>query len=232
MDRINYNKITNMEMDARPRERMKSHGASVLSLSELLAVLLRSGNGDESALQLGQRIVADCGGDLDKLSQLSLDTLMHNYKGIGLAKAASIVAALEFSRRRVGSGVSESTRLYNSQAVYNYVAPHLLDLDHEEFWVVYLNRGLRAIDKRRIGLGGVSSTPADITIIYSNAVQLKASGIIAVHNHPSGHLEPSAEDKHLTTRIKEAGKIMGIPLQDHLIVGAREYYSFVDNGIL
>lgn len=232
MKDINCNKIPNLELTERPRERLLAHGPSVLSISELLAILLRSGNGNESAIELAHKIVYDISNDLDKLSRLTVEQLIHDYKGIGLAKAASIVAAMELSRRRFQNKASESIKIYDSKTVYNCIAPKLLDLEHEEFWVLYLNKGLSVIDKKCLSSGGIDMTVVDVRLLYSIALRLHSSSIIVAHNHPSGQLHPSNNDREITAKIKSAGEIMDITLQDHLIIGGRSYYSFLDEGIL
>lgn len=232
MKEINYHKITNLNKDERPRERLLTHGPSVLSITELLAILLRSGNGSESAIDLARKIVHDAQDDLDKLSRLTVEQLMHDYKGVGLAKAASIIAAFELSRRRFQNKASEDVRIYDSNTVYNYISPNLLDLEHEEFWVLYLNKALKVIDKRCLSSGGLDMTVVDVRLLYRMAIQLHSTSIIVAHNHPSGQLFPSGNDRDITMKIKNAGEVMDITLQDHLIIGGRGYYSFLDEGIL
>ena len=154
---------------------------------------------------------------------------MKNYNGVGLAKAAGVIAAIEISRRRPLETEKPIYSIHSSVDAYRYIAPILKDLDHEEFWVIYLNRSNRVIDSEKISSGGMAGTVIDIRILFRKALEVKACAIIVIHNHPSGALWPSDQDKQVTEKIREAGEIVDILLHDHLIVGGGSYFSFVDD---
>lgn len=227
-----YLSIKEWADDDQPREKLLKKGVSALSTNELLALILRSGKAGESALDLARRILADCRYDLNMLARLGMRELMKNYKGIGLAKAAGVIAAVELSRRRPLQTEKPVHVIHSSVDAYRYIAPILKDLDHEEFWVIYLNRSNRVIDSEKISSGGMAGTVIDIRILFRKALEVKACAIIVVHNHPSGALWPSEQDKQVTERIQEAGEIVDILLHDHLIIGGGSYFSFVDDEII
>lgn len=214
--------------DDRPREKLLNKGASALSDAELIAILIGSGNREESAVELSQRILRTTGNSLTSLSRLSLHDMME-YKGIGEAKAISIAAALELGRRRKAEEPRERTKISQSRQVYDEFF-HLTDLNHEEFWVVLLNRANQVLDKVKVSSGGVAGTVADARLIFKPAIQRLASAIILVHNHPSGNLRPSANDDTLTNKMKKAGEALDVPVLDHIIVANTGYYSYADEG--
>ena len=218
--------------DERPREKMLQKGAAALSVNELFAVLLRSGVGGESALALSRRILADNGNDLNKLAHRGVRELMNKYKGVGIAKAAAIVAAMEICRRRRPEEMEVNTVMRSSRDVFQYVHSFFKDLDHEEFWVIYLTNSGRVKESKCLSSGGMSGTVADVRMLFRNALDVRAASIIVAHNHPSGALQPSGEDKVLTRKIAEAGRFLDIKLNDHLIVGGDTYFSFADEGLL
>ncbi|WP_104385785.1 DNA repair protein RadC [Sphingobacterium sp. HMA12] len=215
----------------RPREKLLNQGRRALSDAELLAILIGSGSMDESAVGLCRRILADANNSLDTLSKMEVNELSR-YKGIGEAKAISIIAALELARRKKESPAEERKILNSSKRVYDFMKPILQDLPHEEFWTLYLNTGCKLLDQQLIGRGGNDFTPVDVRIILRNALAIKAHAIVLVHNHPSGTLQPSNADRILTQKIVEASKIMDIRVNDHLIFTDNGYYSFRDEDII
>jgi DNA repair protein RadC len=215
--------------DDRPREKMASKGRSALSDAELVAILIGSGNWNESAVELSKRILKEVNNNLSDLAKLSIEDLK-KFKGIGEAKAISIVAALELGRRRKGESTEKKEKITTSKQVHRLFRSQFLDLPHEEFWILLMNRANMPIDKVMISKGGVSGTVADTRNIFKPAIERLASSIILCHNHPSGNLKPSAADIKLTNKLKEVGNIMDIPVLDHLIVSDDGYYSFADEG--
>ena len=223
--------ITQLSVDDRPREKMMMHGARALSNAELLAILIGSGTVEETAIELSQRVLNDVDNSLNSLGKYDLKQLMA-YKGIGEAKAITIMAAMELGRRRREEEPTERPTLGTSRAAYDYMAPRLVDLPHEEFWAILLNRAGRVIDVVMVSKGGTASTAVDIKIIMRAAIQNLASAIILCHNHPSGSSNPSREDEVLTRRVAEAAQLMDLRVLDHIIVADNRYYSFADEGDL
>lgn len=215
----------------RPREKLLLKGKNALSDAELLAILLGSGSREETAVGLAQRILNAQDNNLDELGKRSLDNLME-FKGIGEAKAITIVAALELGRRRQLSDVKERPQIRSSQDAYNVIAPMLMDLPHEEFWILLLNRANRVLQREQISLGGTAGTVVDAKIIFRKALAGQASSIILAHNHPSGSRKPSQQDVEVTRKLKQAGETLDISVLDHLIVADKGYYSFADEGVL
>jgi DNA repair protein RadC len=213
-----------------PREKMLQHGVSSLTLNELFAILLRSGVGGESALDLARRMLADHHHDLNQLARCSVRELMNRYKGIGVAKATAIVAAIEIGRRRKPSDSSLRPTIRWSQDAYLYLKSFLADLDHEEFWAIYLNHGNRIIGSECLFTGGMDKSVIDVRMLFRNALEMKAAQLIVAHNHPSGVLRPSPQDEAITKKIANAGHLLDIRLLDHLIVSVLGYYSFADEG--
>ncbi|MFN3951099.1 MAG: RadC family protein [Thermaurantimonas sp.] len=217
--------------DDRPREKLTQKGREALSDAELLAILLGSGTRELNAVELARKLLRDvCRNDLVRLSKLSLKELK-SIKGIGQAKAITIMAALELGRRaRETRGLN--TVLNSAQKAYEYLIPYLADLDVEKFYVIYLSNKLAVLGCEQIGSGGITATVVDPIVVFKKALEHSATNIIISHNHPSGNLRPSEADRNLTKRIDEGCKILGIKLNDHLIIGTNEYYSFVENGEL
>ncbi|NCP44886.1 MAG: JAB domain-containing protein [Flavobacteriales bacterium] len=215
----------------RPREKLLSKGKGALSDAELIAILISSGSRNETAVELSKRILSSIGNDLNKLGKLSISDLKQ-FKGIGEAKAISIVAALELGRRRKDTDGEEKKAINSSKDAYNTVIDVLSDLPHEEFWVLYLNRKNCVIKRNNISKGGLAGTVADAKIIFKEAINQLASSIILCHNHPSGNLQPSQADIQLTKKMKETGLIMDVPVIDHIIVGDGKYFSFADEGLI
>ena len=215
----------------RPREKLMEQGRRALTNAELLAILIGSGSRNETAVELCKRILSDVNNNLANLSKKDISELC-DYKGIGEAKAISIIAALELGRRRREEQVQDVPLLNSSKRVYDYFKSQLQDLPHEEFWVLYLNTACKLLDVRLIGRGGNDFTPVDVRIILRYALQSKAHSMILAHNHPSGTLMPSQADKILTSKINDAAKIMDIKVNDHLIFTDDSYFSFRDEGLL
>ena len=215
----------------RPREKMLIKGRAVLSDSELVALLIGSGNKRQSAVDLSKEILKSVDNNLGKLSKLTVKELM-KFEGVGEAKAISVAAALELGRRKRAEGIKGECRITTSRDVYELMLGYFEDLPHEEFWVVLLNRGNIVLDKRSISRGGVSGTVADPKIIFKLAIEHLASAIILCHNHPSGNLCPSEADIQLTEQMVKSGNMLGIPVLDHLIVTDKGFYSFTDEGAI
>ena len=223
--------IKSWAAEDRPREKLLLKGKSALSEAELIALLIGSGTGALSAVEVAKLVLQSVGNNLHDLARLSVKDLM-KVKGIGEAKAVTIVAALELGRRRKEFEVVEKPKVSGSHEAFELVKRDLLDLEHEEFWVLLFNRANRLIKKKRVSEGGVSGTVADPKIIYKLALEELASGIIVVHNHPSGNLTASQSDIKLTAKLKEAGQVLEVQLLDHLILAGQKYFSFADEGIL
>jgi DNA repair protein RadC len=224
-------KILNLAEEDRPREKLLLKGKAALSDAELIGILLGSGTVNVSAVDLAKIILQDVGNDLNELAKLSVKDL-EKHKGIGEAKAITIVSALELGRRRKESEPVKRQRITASRDVYEIMRPHLMDLQHEEFWILLLSRSNQVKHKIQISAGGVAGTVADPKIIFKHALDHLACALILVHNHPSGNLTPSQADRELTRKLKEAGNWLEIPVLDHVIFADREYYSFADQGIL
>ena len=225
----NSRKILNWAEEDRPREKLLLKGRAALSDAELIAILIGSGTVELSAVDVAKSIMVSVGNNINELARQSIKDLMKN-KGIGEAKALTIVAALELGRRRKDVVHEQKQKITQSQQIYDEMRPHLTDLPHEEFWILLLNRSNRIIKPLQISVGGVSGTVADIKMIFKLAIENLASSLILVHNHPSGQLTPSKADKELTLNIVKAGHILDIPVLDHLIFADHGYYSFVDEG--
>lgn len=215
----------------RPREKLLLKGTSALSEAELVAILIGSGTAKTSAVELAKKVLLLSNNNLNELARLSVKDLM-KIKGIGEAKAIAIVAALELGRRRKAQDLDEKPKISSSKDAFDLIQGHLMDLPHEEFWVLLLNRMHQVVKKKRISEGGVSGTVADPKIIYKLALEDLASGVIVAHNHPSGNLKPSQSDIDLTRKLKEAGRFLEVQLLDHLIIANRNYFSFADEGLI
>lgn len=215
--------------DDKPREKLMLKGKSVLSDAELIAILIGSGSRNESAVDLSKRILASVE-NLNALGKLSLQQLM-SFKGIGEAKAITIIAAMELGRRRRSEETVELTKITSSRAVFNIMQPIIGELPHEEFWVLYLNNSNKVIYKSQLSKGGITGTVVDVRLIFKTALEYNATAIILTHNHPSGVLQPSDADKQITKKLKEAGHNLDINVLDHIIITENGYYSFMDQGI-
>lgn len=215
----------------RPREKLLLKGRAALSDAELIAILIGSGTSKLTAVDVSKLILNAVNNDLNELAKLSVKDLM-KHKGIGEAKAITIISALEMGRRRKETAAAARTQITCSTDIYNYIKSQLLDLPHEEFWVILLNRANVVMKKESISSGGVAGTVADPKIIFKKALEQLASSIILVHNHPSGNIKPSAADISLTKKMKEAGQFLDLPILDHIIFTDNDYYSFADEGLL
>lgn len=224
-------KITHWAEEDRPREKLLLKGKSTLSDAELIGILIGSGTVSMSAVELAKVILKEYNNDLNELAKLSVKDLQ-KFRGIGEAKAISIISALELGRRRKDAEPAKRSRIASSSDVYHLMKPHLLDLPHEEFWIILLNRANTVIKKVAISSGGVSGTVADPKLIYKIALENLASALILVHNHPSGNATPSDADINITKRLKNAGHLLEIPVLDHIIFTNTEHYSFADEGKL
>jgi DNA repair protein RadC len=224
-------KITDWAVEDRPREKLYLKGTASLSDAELLAILIGSGTRKKSAVDLGREMLLLVNNNLNSLGKLSISDLTKIH-GIGNARAITIAAALELGRRRKLSEVPDVPQIKCSKDVFDLLGPLLSDLLHEEFWILFLNRSNKVINRMKLSQGGISGTVTDVRMVMKKAIENLASGIIVCHNHPSGNLNPSESDTRITQKIKEAGNLMDIQLLDHLIVSEKDYYSFADNGLL
>ena len=224
-------KITDWALEDRPREKLLDKGTSGLTDAELLAILINSGTRDKSAVDLGRELLGRVNNNLNSLGKLSISDLT-SIHGIGPARAVTIAAALELGRRRKLAEVPDVPQIRSSKDVADIFQPILADLAHEEFWILFLNRSNRVINRMKLSQGGVSGTVTDVRMVMKRAIEYLASGIIVCHNHPSGNLNPSESDTKITQKIKEAGNLMDIQLLDHLIISDKDYYSFADNGLI
>lgn len=223
--------IKSLSEDDRPREKLASLGRQNLSDAELIAIILGSGNKKETAVQLAQRILSENNNNINQIAKLSLAELK-KYNGVGEAKAVNIAAAFELGRRRNDLETNEKVKITSSNVAYKVLQKRLSDLPHEEFWVLILNRANQVVKEEYLSKGGISGTVVDVRLICKAAIENNASGIVIAHNHPSGQLTASEQDKSITKKLKEALKTFEIALLDHLIIGDQQYYSFADDGIL
>ena len=221
--------ITQWAEEDRPREKMMLHGVSALSNAELLAILIGSGNTEESAVGLMRKVLADYSNNLNELGKASIDELCR-YKGIGPAKAIAILAASELGKRRKEEKVEERVTILSSKDVYECFYPLMCDLPTEECWVLLLNQASKVIEKVKIGAGGLNATAVDVRCILREALLKRASAIALCHNHPSGSIRPSREDDRLTQQVNQASQCMSIRLVDHVILTDGAFYSYADEG--
>ncbi|MBC7745072.1 MAG: DNA repair protein RadC [Flavobacterium sp.] len=215
----------------RPREKLSLQGRRALTDAELIAILIGSGSRNESAVELSKRILHNCQNDLNHLSRLSIQDLSQ-FKGIGEAKAISIIAALELGRRRKETLQQQYVLVHSSKDVYEAIRSQFADLNHEEFWILLLNRANRITSKHLVSKGGQAGTIADPKIIFYTALQNHAASVILSHNHPSGNLKPSQADIDLTKKLKSAGEMLDVPVLDHIIVTDNGFFSFTDEGLM
>ncbi len=223
--------IKDWSEEDRPREKLLAKGKVSLTDSELLAILIGSGNRNESAVALCKRILASVDNNLNALGKLSVSQLQE-FKGIGEAKAISIVAALELGRRRREGEKLVFDKINSSKSVFEIMQPILGDLQHEEFWVLFLNNSNTVLSKQQLSKGGITGTLVDIRLLMKKALEIGAIALIVCHNHPSGTLKISEADKQITAKIKTAGEALDIKLLDHLIITELAYTSFADEGVL
>ncbi|MBU4538023.1 MAG: DNA repair protein RadC [Weeksellaceae bacterium] len=217
--------------DDRPREKFLLKGKNSLSDAELLAIIMGSGNREDSAVELGRKILNSVENNWHNLSLLSIADLV-KFKGVGEAKAISIATALEIGRRRSAQEVPEKIQISESKDIYKVLQPYLSDLQTEEFWAIFLNQNNRILGKSKLSAGGINQSIVDVRILFRTALEYFATGIAIAHNHPSGNLKPSQDDLKITKQINEAGKMMNIQLLDHLIISQHSYFSFADENLL
>ncbi len=215
----------------RPREKLAALGRRSLSDAELIAILIGSGNREETAVELSKRILHSLDNDLEKLGRLSVNDLS-KFKGIGEAKAITIIAALELGRRRRDSESQKLTRITGSRDIFTLMRRYYADLNHEEFWIILLSRSNNVLSQHLISKGGQSGTIADPKIIFQTALENHASSLILSHNHPSGNLKPSQADINLTRKLCGAGNLLDLPVLDHIIFANEAFYSFADEGMI
>lgn len=229
----NYNRrIADLTKEDRPREKALAKGLDALTTTELIAILLGSGTQGESVVDLSQRLLKESDNKLSELSKRSVRNLVKSFKGIGEAKAITLLSAIELGKRYAQENIEETPTLNTPDKVFATMRYHFADLQHEEFWAIYLNNAKRMISKIRISQDGVSATIVDPKLILRYAIENLATAIILVHNHPSGNLMPSREDDNQTERIAKAAKLFDIQLVDHLIVAAGNFYSYANEGRL
>ncbi|PWL29502.1 MAG: hypothetical protein DCO96_07015 [Fluviicola sp. XM-24bin1] len=218
-------------IEEQPREKLQNHGRKSLTNAELLAIVIRSGTPDLSALDIARTILQSVDHDLHRLARKTIDDLVR-FPGVGKAKATEILAVMELVRRRQQSKIANQALIKCSGDAYEYISPVFMDMDHEEFYAIYLSRGNRVLKTAQISKGGVSGTVADGKIIFNYGLETKASGIILAHNHPSGNASPSMADVQLTESLKKFGEYIDVQILDHIIVAGNNYFSFADEGKL
>ncbi len=227
----NTNTIKSWAEADRPREKMIRSGPKQLSTAELLAILLGSGNREMTAVDLARFILKSRENNLNQLAKCQVKDLT-KFKGVGEAKAVTVVAAMELGRRRKNTEFSKKQQITTSFDAFQIMAGTLQDLAHEEFWIVLLNRGNRVQQKIKLSTGGIAGTIVDVKMIMKTAIDHLSSSIILYHNHPSGNLNPSQQDIHITDKLVEAAKLLDIKIIDHIIIAENQYYSFLDEGRL
>lgn len=231
MTRTAHKTIKDWAIDDRPREKMIAKGKSALSNAELVAILIGSGHGKMSAVELAREVLGETDDDLQSLSRLSLEELTR-HPGIGEAKAISIMAALELGRRCSLQAPPQRLSIDNSKDAYEVFLPFIDNFSTETFLVSYLNQGNKIIKTEKISTGGIAATLADPKVIFKSALLKEATAIVLCHNHPSGVAKPSAHDKSLTKQLIMAGKVLEIKVIDHIIIGSNSYFSFAENGLM
>jgi DNA repair protein RadC len=231
MNRYKSLALTTWAVEERPREKVLANGVQYLSDVELLAILIGSGTRQMTAVELARKILSDAGNNLQTLGRMGIEELVR-IKGVGPAKAITILSALELGRRRSGMQPSEKTPVKSSETVYRLFFPRLGDLEHEEFWLLMLNRANRVLGRYKVSQGGLSGTVIDTRIILKKALDNLASSIIICHNHPSGNKQPSDSDVKITEKLKKAAEMLEIKLLDHVIIADKSYFSFADEGLI
>ncbi|MCK5694298.1 MAG: DNA repair protein RadC [Bacteroidales bacterium] len=231
MNKYNSRALTTWAVEDRPREKVMANGIQYLSNAELLAILLGSGTRHMTAVELARQILISAGNNLQELGRQGIGELVR-IKGVGPAKATSILAAMELGRRRAGVQHSDKVAVKSSETVYKIFHPLMGDLEHEEFWLLMLNRANRVLGKYKVSQGGLSGTVIDTRIILKKALDNLASSIIVCHNHPSGNKQPSDADVKITRKLKKAAEMLEIKLLDHVIIADKSYFSFADEGLI
>ena len=231
MNRYNSRALTSWAVEERPREKVMANGIQFLSDSELLALLLGSGTRNTTAVELARQILKEVGNNLQELGRKGVGDLVR-IKGVGPAKAITVLAAMELGRRRAGMQHIDKVPVKSSEIVYKLFHPLLGDLEHEEFWLLMLNRANRVLGRYKVSQGGLSGTVIDTRIILKKALDNLASSIIVCHNHPSGNNQPSDADVKITGKLKKAAEMLEIKLLDHVIIADKSYFSFADEGLI
>lgn len=232
MERDRKLNLNEWAVEDRPREKMMLHGVGALSDAELLAILIGSGNREETAVELMRRVLASCHNDLNELGKAGMEELCA-FKGIGEAKAIAILAASELGKRRASAERTRARlKVTSSRDIYDYFHPLMCDLGVEECWVLLLNQALKVIDRVRLSVGGLAETSVDVRLVLREALLRRAPAIALCHNHPSGNVRPSADDDRLTDRLSRSSAIMNIRLIDHIVLTDGAYYSYADEGKL
>ncbi|HSQ45831.1 MAG TPA: DNA repair protein RadC [Lutibacter sp.] len=217
--------------DDRPREKLLMKGKAALSDAELIAILIGSGSRNETAVALSKKILASIDNNLNKLGKMSVADLQ-KFKGIGEAKAISIITALELGRRRRLEEAMELPQITGSKAIFDIMQPLIGELHHEEFWIIYLNNSNKVLHKEQLSKGGLTGTLVDVRLVFKKGIELFSTAIILCHNHPSGKLQPSQADKSITSKLKLAGETLDIKVLDHIIITENAYFSFADENII
>lgn len=217
--------------DDRPREKLMLKGKTALSDAELIAILIGSGSRNETAVDLGKRILASANNNLNTLGKIPIVQLMH-FKGIGEAKAIAIAAAMELGRRRRAEEAQELSKITSSQSIFEIMQPIIGELPHEEFWIIYLNNSNKVILKSQLSKGGITGTLVDVRLVFKTALECGATGIVLCHNHPSGTLVASDADRQITRKLRSAGENLDIKILDHVIVTETSWFSFADESLL
>lgn len=223
--------IKDWSLEDRPREKLMNSGIQSLSNAELIAILLGSGTKDRNAVEVARELLSKVNNNLHDLGRLNIYDLQE-IKGIGNARSVNLLAALELGTRRSGSYSIEKISIKNSQSAFEILYPILGELQHEEFWIIILNRAHHVLATRKVSQGGLTGTVIDTRIILKNVLEIKGTSLIIAHNHPSGNKNPSEADLNITKKIKSAAEIMDITLLDHLILAGKEYLSFADEALL
>lgn len=231
MSENSFFSIRNWPEDDKPREKLLLKGKNALTDAELIALLIRSGSRDETAVDLSRRMLSTVDNNLNALGKLPISQLLA-FKGIGEAKAVTIVAAMELGRRRRSEEAVELKKIIGSRSIFEIMQPIIGELPHEEFWIVYLNNSNKVIGKSQLSKGGITGTIVDVRLVFKTSLELGATGVILCHNHPSGMLTVSAADRQITKQIKDAGESLDIKVLDHIIITENGYLSFADDGIL
>ncbi len=233
MDRpYHSSRISDLSQEDRPREKALALGVDALTTTELIALLLGSGTPGESVINLSQRILAESGNSLQELSRRTIKNLVRSFKGVGDAKAVTLLAAIELGKRYAQEGPVEKPVIDMPEKAYNLMRDKLMGLDHEEFWAIYLNNAKRVIARAKISQGGTTATVVDTKIVLRHAIDHLAAAIILVHNHPSGTLHSSRQDDAITERIKKAAAMIDVQVVDHIIFTKNAYYSYNEAGLL
>lgn len=225
--------ISQWAEEDRPREKMMRLGAAALSNAELLAILIGSGSQDESAVDLMKRVMTDCNNNLNTLGKKTIEELTSGlYKGLGPAKAITILAACELGKRRQAERAEERKRLDSAQAIYDFMHPRMQDLSEEEAWILLMNQNFRLIKPVQLSHGGITETAVDIRVAVKNALLCNATVVALCHNHPSNNARPSGDDDRLTQRFKKGCELMRLHFLDHIIITDGNYYSYSEQGRL